>query len=333
MEAKKEYRDSDSYAQTKNNADFSLVSLLLNKISDKRDKLIIRLFAETGCTSHEIVNLKYQDINFQNNSIVVRAENTRNKESRTISISKGLSLELEQFGDKSKAYFFSSVKSPRLRTRSVRKIFDKYSKVLGEKITSSSVRKAHLLKSIGSNKPTENIKKFFGIKRLETKEYLSKKEFYKIRNTVKDERDQLIFDILFETGCKLNELVNIKFSDVEFTTNSIKFETEKQRSAPISEKLSLQIRAYAEERRLSGQDFLFSTRQSKTISDKRAFQIIKEYSIRTGFKEVNPQVLRNTHIACAFSSGESIANISKHTGIENLHNIGIYGSLMAGKND
>ena len=57
--------------------------------------------------------------------------------------------------------------------------------------------------------------------------YLSKEEFNKLNNQINNHRDRLILNTLYETGCTVNELINIKISDLNFLEGTIKFLPEK----------------------------------------------------------------------------------------------------------
>ena len=134
----------------------------------------------------------------------------------------------------------------------------------------------------------------------------------------------------------MKELVNIKIENIEFRKNFIKIlaastKNKQQRAAAISRKLSLQLNEFAKENKLSEKDNLFSTRQAKTISDKRVFQIIKKYSSQAGFENVGPQTLRYSHIAHSFAVGKSIQEIESQTGIKNLNKFHLYGTLFMKK--
>lgn len=327
MAAKKYNKHSDSYVKEQKKVDFSLVETLLNIINDSRDNLIVSLIAQTGLSPDEVVKIKFEDINFENNTIIIKSKDIKNKAQKTISLSQNLSLQLKNFVNKNKRFVFSSNKSPRLRTRSISKIFEKYSKILGIKITSSNLRNLYVQNLISKETSVEKIKNSLGLKRLDEKKFLSIEDYKKIRTSIQNKRDQLLFDILFYTGCQLSELTNIKIKDIEFTTNSIKFSSDKKRISTISKNLSLQIKSFVNENNLSKNDFLFSTRQDVKISDKRVFQIIKKYSTNRGLTNISPQTLRYSHIAYSLSIGKSIEEISKQTGIQNLDKFHLYGVL------
>lgn len=329
MTAKKKNMHSDSYAKNQVKSEISLVSSLLNIITSVRDQLIVRLFAETGCISKELVTIKNKDVDYKNNLIKI---NIKNKNQRSIFISKELVLDLKKFSDKNKEYLFVSKENAQLGTRSIRKLFDKYSKILGVKITSRDLRNAYIRESIKEKKSTETIKQNIGIKRLDKKKYLTKSEFEIINNSIKNIRDKLLLNIAFDTGCTLKELVAIKVEDIEFTNNSLAFNTQKkQRTSNISKKLSLDIKQYVLKNKLDKKNFLFSTRQSESISDKRVFQIIKKYALESDINEVSPKILRYSHIAHSISTGISVDDLSNQIGIKNLHKIYLYGYLGVSK--
>ena len=329
MAAKNNKAHSGSCAGKQKKADFSLVSSRLSRVRNERDSLIIRLVAETGCTSKELVNIRPEDI--RDCCLIVRAENAKNKTERKIFLGKRLGQDLKAFADENRPYVFSSKRSSRLSTRSVRKIFEK---CFGGRMTSGRLRKLHIKEALGKGRPIEEIRKSTGIKRLDKKLYLTAEEFGRIRKSAQNKRDRLILDILFGTGCTLKELVNIKAGDFEFAKNRLAIKAAgQQRTAAVSGRLSSRIRKFVEDNGLGRQDCLFSTRQSRAMSEKRAFQIIKKCSRKAGLKAAGPQILRYSHIANSLAAGKAVEDISGQTGIRNLSRFHLYGLLEVNKHD
>jgi site-specific recombinase XerD len=330
MAAEKRIQPSESYVNQNKKVDFSLVNTLLNLIKNDRNELIVRIISEIGCTSKELVNIKHSDISFKENTIQIGSNDSKKGAKRILSISNKLSDLLKKFSNPNKKFIFHSKKSPQLRTRSIRKIFDKYSKELGTKITSNSIRKAYIINSIKDDKSTDKIKTRIGIKRFDNKEFINFQEFQNLKKHTKNNRDKIILSILFETGCNVNELVQLNVGDIEFTTNSLILgAVEQKRTITISKKLSLQLKSFVIKQKLTMQDYLLATRQSSTISEKRIFQIVKRITREAGLNKASPKILRYSHIVQSIAAGKSIEEISKNTGIKNLSKIHLYGSLIA----
>ena len=158
-------------------------------------------------------------------------------------------------------------------------------------------------------------------------EYLSKEELDIFRAAIQNRRDLLLLNILYETGCTVNELVNIKIQDIDFEKNTISFPPEstksgKSRTSFISGTLARRIKNHKD----SG--YLFTSRQSSKITTKRVRQIIQSYSKSAGLGKINPQVLRYTHIAHALERSIPITAIQKQVGMEGLRIVQIYESLV-----
>ena len=133
----------------------------------------------------------------------------------------------------------------------------------------------------------------------------------------------------------MQELTNVKVSDIEFTKNSITIRAKntknnEQRNSRISPKLSLQLKEFVGKRKLSQNDFLFSTRQSPQMSDKRVFQLIRGYAAKVGITGVSPQIIRNSHIAHGLAEGKLPAEIEAQTGVKHLgiHHFGLAKAKM-----
>ena len=161
-------------------------------------------------------------------------------------------------------------------------------------------------------------------------QYLSKKEFNRLKNQIDNSRDQLLLNLLYETGCTVNELINIKVKDIHFGKKIIKFPSESTKSNKskisfISKTLTEKIKKFTEKQISS---YLFVTRQSSQITTKRVRQLIQFYSQKAGLGKINPQVIRYTHIAHALEKGIPLTVIQKQVGMERLRILQIYETLV-----
>ena len=145
-------------------------------------------------------------------------------------------------------------------------------------------------------------------------QYLSLREVKNLIDSIENIRDKLSLRILYETGCTLRELVNIKVKDIQ--GNKIKVvdpETKEIRYPQISSKLSKDIKLYIKGNALTG--YLIATRQSSKISEKRIRQIIQKHTKKVFSIKINPQSFRYYHIAHAYSNGVLLETIAKQLGI------------------
>lgn len=150
--------------------------------------------------------------------------------------------------------------------------------------------------------------------------YLKRAEWNKLANSVFNLRDSILFLIFYETGCTVSEIVNIKTKDVTPTHIVID-----KRKSIISQSLFARIQTYISLENKDG-DFLFSSRQSDKITEKRIIQIVRFYSKRVGF-EVTPHILRYTHMAHAYECSIPISTIIAQVGITKQRAVQIFSEL------
>ncbi len=139
---------------------------------------------------------------------------------------------------------------------------------------------------------------------------MQQKDIRRLIDSVTDARDRLMIRIIYETGCTVTELVNIKVSDI--LGHAIRIE---ERFSQISGKLSRDIADYVLGNRLGKESFLIKTRQNFSMSEKRVSQIIEEYGHKILNARIRPHDLRNLHIVHAYTNGVFIESISKQLGL------------------
>lgn len=194
-----------------------------------------------------------------------------------------------------------------LSPRRIQQIITQYTvKEFNQKLLPKDIRNIAIEHKFNQNKSIKKTQKESRLKNIRCKEYLEEKQLKKIQTNITNKEHQLIFETLIQTGCTLTELTNIKKTDVQKDTIKIG-----ERKTNISSELSKRLRETKSE-------FVFYTRQSPKISDKRVFQIIKDYAKKSGLKTASPQIIRNTYVVNALKKGISKTKISEQTGIKNL---------------
>jgi integrase/recombinase XerD len=155
--------------------------------------------------------------------------------------------------------------------------------------------------------------------------YLSFSQVDRLLASAKEERDSLILQILYEAGCTVSEIVNLKASDVIFDQSVIRIRHgNSQRPSYVSRELSLRIRAYCKSAKSA---FVFSTRQSDRMTTKRVRQIVESYGPAIGCPDLVPQLLRYTHIVHAHLKNVPLDAIRRQVGLERSRAIEIFTKL------
>ena len=161
---------------------------------------------------------------------------------------------------------------------------------------------------------------------------LSNAEFTRLKNVIINQRDSLILQVLYETGCTVNELVNIEFKHLNYSKKTIKFPSQNTKShdpklSYVSKNLVDQIKKELKGKVNPKEKFLFSTRQSSKMTTKRIRQLIQKYSTKAKIGKINPQIIRYTHIAHALDRGIPLKVVQKQVGIKRLRMAQIYEKL------
>jgi len=166
--------------------------------------------------------------------------------------------------------------------------------------------------------------------------YLTTKEWNSVSRQAKDERDKLILELLYATGCTVNELVNIKVSDIDFRLKKVHIRAANSRNhesriSYLSTELTWNIRDFLKviKRFEDRQGYLLFTRQSSQMTTKRIRQLVQKYTLAAGIiGKNNPQILRYTHIVHAYMKNVPIAAIQKQVGLKKTRAIQIFSELQ-----
>lgn len=144
-------------------------------------------------------------------------------------------------------------------------------------------------------------------------------------------RDQLIVEMLYQTGMRLSELIGIKDRDIHFENQQIRIigKRNKERIIPITTPLVKMIRQYTALRdekflrRYGG--FLVVTNKGKKLYEKFVYRTVKKYlSLVTTMDKRSPHVLRHTFATHMLNNGADLNAIKELMGHANLSATQIY---------
>ena len=117
-----------------------------------------------------------------------------------------------------------------------------------------------------------------------------------------ERRDKAMIEILYATGMRISELVNLKLTDIDFNRSVLKVfgKGSKERLVPYGEKAAEALRIYLEDRKkLDSKDVFLSNRGTR-ITRGAFWQRIKIYIKRENLKSsISPHTLRHafaTHL-------------------------------------
>ena len=110
-------------------------------------------------------------------------------------------------------------------------------------------------------------------------------------------RNKLIIELLYSTGIRRSELINLKLCDIDFNQNQIKVlgKRNKERYIPLLTNVQDSIRlflGFRDKIKLTkNSEYLFLTKKGKKIYNNLVYRVVKSY-----FKDVSSKVKRSPHI-------------------------------------
>ena len=140
------------------------------------------------------------------------------------------------------------------------------------------------------------------------------------------QRNKTIIEILYGTGIRVSELVNLKLSNIFFKENIIKVigKGNKERFVPLGEIASCEMKIYINDRnRLKidskSSDILFLNRYGRRLTRSMIFKIISDASKRIGLdKKISPHTLRHSFATHLIKNGADLRTIQLILGHESI---------------
>ena len=143
------------------------------------------------------------------------------------------------------------------------------------------------------------------------------------------QRDLLILELLYGTGIRISELINIKISDINFTKKEIKVigKRNKERIIPLHNNAIYQTKKYlklAEKEGYKNQYLLF-TKKGEKIYPMLINRIVKKHlSTLIKSKKYNPHLLRHTFETHILNKGGDLNSIKDLLGHSSLAATQVY---------
>jgi len=154
-------------------------------------------------------------------------------------------------------------------------------------------------------------------------EVLTKEEVSKMIESSDNLKTRLIISMLYSSGLRVSELVNLKVSDVDLQNNLgwvRKGKGSKDRMFTLSRNLSEDLKKYLSDRE---HNFVFS--KDKPLTTRNIQKIIYGLRKRTGInKKVTPHTMRHSYATHLLESGVDIRVIQTLLGHSNLNTTQVY---------
>ncbi len=144
-------------------------------------------------------------------------------------------------------------------------------------------------------------------------------------------RDLLVLELLYDTGCRVSELASIKLKDINCEEKSIRIlgKGSKERIVYFGEYTKDTMQEYLKEREnilgLKVSEFLLVSRESGSLTPRRIAQIIakimKELEIK---KNVTPHTFRHSFATHLLNNGADLRSVQELLGHSSLSTTQIY---------
>ena len=139
------------------------------------------------------------------------------------------------------------------------------------------------------------------------------------------ERDKLIIELFYVTGVRLSELINIKISDINFDTCSVKVlgKRNKERIIPLSNSITNEISSFI--LKFDLRTYLFTNLKKQKVYNKLVYRVVKKYISKISSIDKNsPHILRHTFATHMLNNGADINAIKELLGHANLSATQVY---------
>lgn len=141
-------------------------------------------------------------------------------------------------------------------------------------------------------------------------------------------RDQLVLELLFGTGIRLSELIEIRFQDISFNKRQISVwgKRSKTRIIPILDPLIQLIQEYKEVCSREGieSDYLIVTSKGEKAYPKLIYRIVQKHLEALSLKKKSPHVLRHTFATSLLENGADLNAIKELLGHAGLSSTQVY---------
>ncbi len=145
--------------------------------------------------------------------------------------------------------------------------------------------------------------------------------------TIEGKRDQLIFELFYQTGIRLAELIDLKKQDFNSCQIKVLGKRNKERIIPLSNNLASELIAYQRnlEEEQAASSYLFSLKNGDKIYPKLVYRKINYYlGLITNLEKKSPHVLRHTFATHMLNNGAGLETLKDILGHANLSATQVY---------
>ncbi len=149
-------------------------------------------------------------------------------------------------------------------------------------------------------------------------------------------RDQVMFEVLYATGMRISELINVKITDVNIEERLIKVfgKGGKQRYVPFGPKTKECIKIYIDTYRYefpNNSEYLLVNKQGRQISRQGCSKIIKKYGKIVGIDNLSAHMFRHSIATHLLNNGMDLKIVQEILGHSDITTTQIYTHIAKDK--
>ena len=136
-------------------------------------------------------------------------------------------------------------------------------------------------------------------------------------NTHKSLRDKLILEMMYYTGIKVSELIELRINDINFEIGTVIIRSENDRIIPINMQLSDKLKKYIQTftTEQTNNDLLFTNLRGSKLTRQGIWKIVSYYSDKSDInKIITPNTLRHTFATHLIDNGADLKYVKSLLG-------------------
>jgi len=190
--------------------------------------------------------------------------------------------------------------------------------------------KAHPLAAIRTPKQDKRLPKFLEL------EQITKLLHTPDDNTLLGSRDRAMLEVLFSTGVRVSELVDLNFPDVDFEAGVVRVrgKGKKQRTTPIGPTAIAAVRKFLDLRRADSrstnfdQSALFVNKHGQRLSTRSVRRKLDKYLAQAGLDpSISPHTLRHSFATHMLANGADLRSVQELLGHQSISTTQVYTHL------
>lgn len=148
-------------------------------------------------------------------------------------------------------------------------------------------------------------------------------------DTPLDVRNKAMFELIYATGMRISELINLEIKDLNFNEQFVRVtgKGRVERIIPINDIALKYVKLYIDEYRLGfnpSYDNVFLNNHGKPLSRQGFYKILKQLALNVGITDISPHQFRHSIATHMLGNGANLKVVQEMLGHKNIATTEIY---------